>query len=494
MKICSPRTRVGHGRARASSLVLALSTLLAACGAQPVLYSPAKVAEAPRPAPTAAVVALPDGPAAASGVWVGAAALTDKLARGARTVELGVWVDVPAGLSKVRPKTAVALAIDTSGSMAGPKMESAKSAARDLVSGLADGDIVSVYAFSDRSHELIAPVVLSTATRREVLAAISTLRPSGGTNMFDGLRMAEHSASRAPESHPVKRVVLVSDGHATVGPTSVEMLSTLAGRSGVKGAQMTAIGVGLDYDEATLNQLAIRSSGRLYHLAEPTQLASILSTELGLLKKTAATGAVLEVKPAPGVRITGLGGSDGQRRADGAIEVPLGSMFEGQHRELLVRVTLDEAASLGERPLASVRLRFGDPSDFGVERVHEVVARAEVVSDAAVAAASINARAQAVATAARAAELAQKAAGSLNEGKAELAVAELERAEADMKRAATMAKRPEDKARVEAQAGRIAEAKQAAKAAAAAPPAARPAAARGAALKSNDVAMDAMGF
>ncbi|NUQ54377.1 MAG: hypothetical protein HUU14_00645, partial [Dehalococcoidia bacterium] len=57
-----------------------------------------------------------------------------------------------------------------------------------------------------------------------VLRAIESLQPTGGTNMFDGLRIGEGRAVTAPPSHSVRRVVLVSDGQANVGPSSPEVL------------------------------------------------------------------------------------------------------------------------------------------------------------------------------------------------------------------------------------------------------------------------------
>ena len=61
------------------------------------------------------------------------------------------------------------------------------------------------------------------------------------------------------------------DGRANVGPSSPEALGDLAARGTEDGVQVSAIGVGLDYDERTLGELARRSSGRMYHLEEPSQ-------------------------------------------------------------------------------------------------------------------------------------------------------------------------------------------------------------------------------
>src|SRR5262249_4363513 len=159
-----------------------------------------------------------------------------------------------------------------------------------------------------------------------LLRAIAGLTPMGGTNMYDGLGLAEQYAHAAPLSHPVRRIVMISDGIANVGPTSPEILGAVAARGAAGGAQVSAIGVGLDYDRRTWNSLAGRSSGRLYRLDEPRQMTAILDKEIGLLQSTAATGAVVEIVPAPGVTILSAEGVQIQRVGN-ATRVALGTMF-----------------------------------------------------------------------------------------------------------------------------------------------------------------------
>ena len=66
-------------------------------------------------------------------------------------------------------------------------------------------------------------------------------------------------------------------------------LGVLAANGTENGTQISAIGVGLDYDERTLAALAVQSSGRLYHLEQPEQMAIILAQDVHLLDQTIAT-------------------------------------------------------------------------------------------------------------------------------------------------------------------------------------------------------------
>ena len=261
-----------------------------------------------------------------------------------------------------------------------------------------------------------------------------------------------------------------------------------------RGVQVTAIGVGLEYDERTLNALAVRSSGRLYHLGEPREMEAILARELDLLESTMATDAVVEIVPAPGVQLLGVDGARADR-VGAALHVPLGSMFGGQHRELAVRVRVtapDEIA--GARPLASVRLRFRDPADGGLERLHEVVARYEVTTDAAAVERRANARTRAIVSMQDAAQVAVRAAQSVNAGQLAEADRDLARAEDRLAQAAKKADSAELRARMEKAAAGMSAARAVAQKAAAAPAAARPAAMRAGALDLNSKGMEAAGY
>jgi Ca-activated chloride channel homolog len=477
---------------------------LAACAPAPML-----VAAAPAATPTApasvpefrnADLALQatDQPTRKGGPWIGAGGESDFLLAGTRDTVLGIWVDVPTTSQTTRAPADVALVIDTSGSMAGAKIENARAAARELVEKLADGDIVSILTFSDEATERVPPTVLGPETRGSVLRVLAGLAPSGGTNMFDGLRLAEREALSSPPTHPVRRVVMISDGMANIGPSSPEILGSLAARGADGGVQVSAIGVGLDYDEHTLNALAVRSSGRLYHLDEPREMTTILDREIGMLQTTAATGAFVEVVPAPGVDLLGAEGVRVDRQTNGSVRVPLGTMFGGQHREMVLRVRVDSgtAAGGGARALASVRLHFRDPSDSGLERVQEVVARYQVTTDHARVEANLNEKTHTIVATQQAAQMTLAAAQQVNNGRFDAADRQLADAEARLHEAASRARNEDDKKRMLATVTSISQARAATRTEAERPAAspAAPAAKRARALDINAVGMHAAGL
>jgi Ca-activated chloride channel homolog len=449
-----------------------------------------RVAESPGPVQIAAD--RPEQPSTPVS-WVGASAQSRALQAGQAEQSVAVWVDVPKVAQKVRAPLAVGFSVDTSGSMAGKKIEHARAAAQRVLDELADGDVVSLNSFSDDAVQRVPPSPLTTLSRTWISGVIEELSASGGTNLFAGLAVAESVSMSAPKTHPVRRVVLISDGRATAGDTSPHSLAQLAEAGLPQGVQVTAVGIGMDYDEATLNGLALRSSGRLYHVADSQDLPGIVEREMGLLESTAASNAQIEIVAAPGVTLLGVSGV--HSKSDGStLRVPLGSLHSGQSRELLVRVRLDDVKASPERPLLSARLHFQDLGDSGVGRVQEVVARAAVTEDASKVSSLSNPRAHAIIAMQQAALLASDASQQANLGNLAVAEQRLAQAEIQLRKIAEKTSDRHEKDRMLANAERMSGAQRAMKAAAAAPGHARRAAGRASALEMNDTAMDLQGM
>jgi Ca-activated chloride channel family protein len=432
-----------------------------------------------------------DRSAKRNGTWIGAAPEGDLLSMSTRETFLGVWVDVPDARPESRPPMEVVLVVDTSGSMAGSKIESARAAATTLVRSLKDGDIVALDAFSDDARTLVPPTRLDMHTRSEVLRQIAQLVPTGSTNMFSGLSLAETQIAAAPSSHSLRRIVMISDGIANVGPSSPDVLGSLAERGLRSRAQVTSFGVGIDYDERTLNALSMRSNGRLYHIGEPREMAGMLRNEVALLDATLASDASVEVVPAPGVQVIGADGIRAEFR-DGGLRIPLGALHAGQHREALVRVRITDPAAFDghTRSLASVRLRFRDSAEGDLERIQEVVARTQLSSDDAAVASSVSSRTKAIVAIMDASKTQMAAAQRINDGDFIDADKELERAQQTLSAQARGVTAPAEKKRLEAAATQVASARAAARAMPSKPKAEQ----RAGALQLNADAMHSAGF
>jgi Ca-activated chloride channel family protein len=403
-------------RGPASLTILFWSTILVGCGGQPAVERvPYRVilegADTPR-----SVASVQ------SGDWFGGAPANTRVLVGADgETYVGVWIDAPShpGAIAVQVPIALSLVIDTSGSMEGEKIANARMAAASMLETLSDGDVVSVYAFSNGATEIAPPTVVDPTSRAALMARVQGLVATGGTNMWDGLRAAQAVLAQTPATHSVRRLVLISDGHANIGPSDTASMQNLAANGTEWGIQVSAIGVGLDYDERLLAVLAVQSSGRVYHLQHPAQMAEILREELQLLAQTIGTDAVVEIAPASGVEFLGVE-SLGATLEEGRVRVPIGALHAGQRREILVRARIDTSA-VGARELGQARLQYRDATEGRAVQDRTVALAYEVTDDRSAVEASAAPRVTAMVAARRATEAQLQAAAALERGDVDVA-------------------------------------------------------------------------
>ncbi len=378
---------------------------------------------------------------------------------------------------------ALSLVVDTSGSMEGQKIANARMAASSLVESLRSGDVVSIYTFNNGVSEISPPVTVTEQNRGQLIQAVRMIGAMGGTNMFDGIRVGEDRLAHAPATHAIRRLVIISDGRANIGPSDPHSLGALAAQGTEHGAQVSAIGVGLDYDERTLAALAVRSAGRMYHLEHPAQMATILEQELELLSQTVATNTIIEINPAPGVRILDVE-SAGASLDNNRVRVNVGALHAGQRREVLLRAEID-TERLGRHQAGTARLTFDAPG--GRRRVQTARLDYQVVGDARAAEGSTAPRVASLVANHRAAEAQLAAAVALNEGRAEEAARQFDFAADAVEgalQAAPRAERERMREQVQQLRGRSGRARR---------PMSAPAA-RSLSLEANDEAMSDMGY
>lgn len=203
----------------------------------------------------------------------------------------------------LRAPLALALVIDTSGSMhnAGPlpKIERAIAAAHNLMNDPALGpdDHVTVVSFDDRARTLLALSPLGD--KRAVHDAIEQLRRQGGrTYLAQGLQQAAQQLAQVPQQTP-KRLLLLTDGQAHDADNGVAGAQHLAQMN----VPIIAIGVGAEYNEHLLRDLAGVSQGRPYHLEDLTQLVSLLQWEVQSAGREVVTDVRVAVDTVQGIEL-----------------------------------------------------------------------------------------------------------------------------------------------------------------------------------------------
>ncbi len=138
--------------------------------------------------------------------------------------------------SAERVPVSLGIVLDTSGSMAGQKMRSARSALdRFLLELLDPADEVFLYRFSNY------PILVRnwTTDRESVSGALRRIEPLGGTAMYDAVAEAVPLADRG--QHQKKAIVIISDGNDTNSLTDPHSLRQL-----IRETEVLVYAIGID--------------------------------------------------------------------------------------------------------------------------------------------------------------------------------------------------------------------------------------------------------
>ncbi|MDJ0840685.1 MAG: VWA domain-containing protein [Acidobacteriota bacterium] len=190
------------------------------------------------------------------------------------------------------------LLIDKSLSMRGAKIEAARSAARRLISGMREGDRLSMIAFGTNVETLADRVVISPVTRSELLVSVDELEAGGVTRMDLALDQALERLGANPDY--LSMMLLLSDGAPTNQAGYVlddgacsDLRDKLAGAFGRRSVITSTIGLG-DAEDCLapfLDSCAEFGGGVFYHEDDPENLAARFVEEFDRIKDTAVADA-----------------------------------------------------------------------------------------------------------------------------------------------------------------------------------------------------------
>jgi Ca-activated chloride channel family protein len=250
-----------------------------------------------------------------------------------------------------RPDLSIAAVLDRSTSMRGAKLGEVKRAARRLVEELGPSDRLVLVAF-DATAEMLAAG--SGANKKPFLDAIEKLEPRRGTNLGRGLETALAFLA-ADQSGNVKRVLLLTDGEASVGVTDRAGLEAVARTLVALGVTTTGLGFGASYDEDLLGAIAGAGGGRLHHVKEKDDLAQVFEKELGGLRSLAARWIEVTVRPDGGARVLGARNSYPTRRSGDSLVLELSELRAGEGKTALFDILVPPST-----PDQPVDRRIGD--------------------------------------------------------------------------------------------------------------------------------------
>jgi Ca-activated chloride channel family protein len=268
---------------------------------------------------------------------------------------IAVTIRMPDLATQTRPPLSLAIVIDRSGSMEGEPLMNAKAAASRLIDQLDANDAFSVITYSS-SDEIVMPMTRATADNKATARGrIMQIWDDGNTCISCGIERATEQLQATPVTGGVRRMVLISDGQANSGLYNRDELVAFANETAARGMSISAVGVGLDFDEVTMMRIADVGHGNYYFVEDTKNLTAMFTRELDSLGHTVAADARLVIDPADGTVIEEAYGYHLLRQGSRVV-LTLADLRAGETRKVVLRTTL--ANTLGTRPVAHFELHW----------------------------------------------------------------------------------------------------------------------------------------
>ena len=268
-------------------------------------------------------------------------------------------IEAPNQTGNERLPVNIAIALDTSESMEGKKLELAKVAIIEGLERLGPQDGFAFVHFARDAYTTVSFTQASPAAIELAKAAIETVWTGGVTNLGEGLLHA-YAELNFPEEKTINRCLILTDGIANRGITETSDFVALVKAGARRNITTSTIGMGSDYDDDVLRRIALSGKGNFYRARRSQEIMNCVEQEFGESMQVGACDVSVRLDIPKGVVARVLSDYATIERA-GTIDIALGDLISGQITEVIVEVEFDGLASEASRIIEVEVGESGDP-------------------------------------------------------------------------------------------------------------------------------------
>ena len=199
---------------------------------------------------------------------------------------------------KKRPTLNICLVIDRSTSMQGERMDTVKSAAIELIRQIEEHDYLSVVTFNDRATVLIPSDRWNK--RAEPDTKIQMIQTGGGTEIFRGLEAGVDELRKHWSRGHINHMILLTDGHTYGDDQNCLMLADQAGLAGIG---ISGMGIGNEWNDNFLDELAKRTGGSSRYIEQLDDIKNYLEEKFRSFGQVFAENTIFDLEMEPGVEL-----------------------------------------------------------------------------------------------------------------------------------------------------------------------------------------------
>lgn len=246
----------------------------------------------------------------------------------------------------VQRRRHVTIVIDCSGSMYGKKIEDAKNAALGVINKLDPNDLISIVTFASEVDVLLNSV---QASDHSIEGVIRSIVVGGGTAMHGGMVTALNLLKEVSDPQMLNRMEVFSDGEPNVEPYDDIDFMNLSQEIRDNGMSVDVFGIGDDYQESLLMQIAETGRGNWEHVSNTNELTKMVTDHVENMQNTVIINPQLQITLMPGAELITVAitkpilqeiGSESRTQSGQTISIGLHDIMKDESQTVAMRVTI----------------------------------------------------------------------------------------------------------------------------------------------------------
>ena len=203
-----------------------------------------------------------------------------------------------------------------------------------------------------------------------MLQRIASIQAGGSTNLSEGWLIGCQQIVAVGDPTLFTHSMVLTDGLANVGITDPQEIATHARELARRGVSTSTFGVGIDYDQNLLEEMANQGEGLFRFIEGPRDIPEIFKGVFKELLTIIAHEVEVDLLYPQGIQVSLLGDWRTEFPQPGKLRVYLGSLSAGKSREIYIKLTIPAGSENTQLPI-KVNLRAKDEKGRLIELAYE---------------------------------------------------------------------------------------------------------------------------
>ena len=259
--------------------------------------------------------------------------------------------------SSYGPPINISFVMDKSGSMEGyDRIDELKKSLIEFVGSLRPNDIASLITFDSEAEMLLEAGKMQGRTN-DFVELIKQVQAGGYTNMYKAMIMGYEEVLKNKIAKGTNRLIILTDGYDETEPKVIVEKSK---EYNVKGVELSAIGVGTDYNQSLLRLLATHGGGLFQHVGNSVDLQETFKRELAGMLYPVAKDVSIEITYNNKIVFKQLYGFPFEQTKTNLVKMKLDNIYPGLNKLALVKFDLNKPDKTIESMPVIIKMTYFD--------------------------------------------------------------------------------------------------------------------------------------